>query len=399
MSSKKKEFLTLPSFTPEFMVMNILICPDKFKECMDAAEVAACIERGITKAYPQAHCRMIPMADGGEGTVQTLVTATQGCMVKARVHDPLMRAVDSFFGVSGDGKKAFIEMASASGLALLKAEERNPWFTTTFGTGELIQHALDAGCTEIIVGIGGSATVDGGVGMAQALGICFSDAQGNIVGMGGGVVGDIAHIDLSLLDPRIAGCNIHAAVDVQNPLTGKEGAACIYGPQKGADKAMVKKLDENLERLAGIIHKELHLDISTLTGGGAAGGLGAGLVAFLKGTLEPGFELVSNVVKLEEAIAWADLVITGEGRMDVQTAYGKTPAGIARLCRKQKNPVVAITGSLEDQEKLYEMGFAALIPIADKPMTLEKSMADAAVLLEKAAERTIRIFMLGKNIQ
>ncbi len=366
---------------------------------MPAGEVALHIRQGIEKVFPDAAYRIIPMADGGEGTVDALVQATGGKLVETSVHDPLMRPINSFFGVSGDGKTAFIEMAAVSGLALLNPAERNPMHTTSYGTGELIRCALDRGCREIILGIGGSATVDGGVGMAQALGICFYDAMGNIVGMGGGFVGDISHMDFSLLDSRIATCKIHAAVDVQNPLTGKNGAACVYGPQKGADADMVKKLDDNLKQLAGIISKELHTDVGALAGGGAAGGLGAGIVTFLNGSLKPGFELISKVVKLEDDIAWADLVITGEGKMDAQTAFGKTPAGVALIAKAGRKPVMAFTGAIgSDPDEFIKMGFDAVIPIADKPMTLARSLKDAGTLLESAAGRCFTLMKLGKEL-
>ena len=380
--------------------MNILICPDKFKECITAGKVAAHICNGIMKVFPGAACRVIPMADGGEGTVEALVEATKGRIESVLVHDPLMRQISSFFGVSGDGKTAFIEMAAASGLELLKSEERNPLVTTSYGTGELIRFAFDKGCSEIILGIGGSATVDGGVGMAQALGISFTDAAGNEIGPGGSNVGSIYHIDFSTVDSLLATCKIYAACDVTNLLTGPDGAAYVYGPQKGANMAMVKLLDDNLLHLSRIIIELLHIDIGKLQGGGAAGGMGAGIAAFLNGELKQGFELISQIVKLEYWIGWADLVITGEGRMDFQTAFGKTPAGVARMANRLNKPAIAFTGSLgEGTDKVQDLGFAAVIPIADKPMSLEQSMADAGRLLENAAERTFRIMDLGKVLK
>jgi glycerate kinase len=377
--------------------MHVLICPDKFKECMTAGRVAKHIRNGIIRAMPDADCRLIPMADGGEGIVEALVEATGGRVKNARVNDPLMRPVNSFFGICGDGKTAVIEMAAASGLALLKPGERNPLVTTTYGTGELIRYALDKGCLEIILGIGGSATVDGGVGMAQALGVKFLDEFGQDIGCGGGSLSRLVHIDLSGLDPRLGKCTIHAACDVANPLTGINGAAEVYGPQKGATPAMVRQLDANLEHLAQVIELTMQKDVKALPGAGAAGGMGAGIAAFLNGELKPGFELISQTVNLEKWIRWANVVITGEGKMDFQTAFGKTPAGVARLAAGLNKPVMAFTGSLEGKtDEFRELGFSAVIPIVDRPMTLEQSISNAGRLLENAAERAFRLIVLGK---
>jgi glycerate 2-kinase len=379
--------------------MRILICPDKFKECMTAANVARHIRNGILKAYPEADCRLIPMADGGEGTVEALVEGTGGKYSECRVHDPLMRKIDAVIGISGDGKAAVIEMAAASGLILLGPEERNPLVTTTFGTGEMIRHALDLGCHEIILGIGGSATVDGGVGMAQALGMKFLDAAGQEIGPGGGSLENIYEIDPSALDPRLSHCKILAACDVNNPLTGKNGAASVYGPQKGATADMVKQLDKNLTHLAWVIKDAQGIAVESLPGAGAAGGMGAGIVAFLGGELKPGLELISRFVKLKTWIKWAHLVITGEGKMDFQTGFGKTPAGVAVLSNHLHKPVVAFTGALSgDPDHFREMGFTAVIPITDMPMTLEDSINDTGRLLENAAERTFRMIRLGGDL-
>ena len=366
---------------------------------MAAGKVAAHICNGIKKVFPEAAYSLIPMADGGEGTVEALVEATNGSIENARVHDPLMRSVNSFFGVSASGNTAIIEMAAASGLNLLKPAERNPLLTTTYGTGELIRCALDKGCREIILGIGGSATVDGGVGMAQALGLRFLDAAGNHIGHGGGNLGSIYHIDMTGIDSRLAKSKIVAAYDVYNQLTGQSGAAYVYGPQKGAKPKVVKKLDDNLLHLSRVVYDQLHMDIGSLPGGGAAGGMGAGIVAFLNGELMPGFELISKIVKLEEWISWADLVITGEGRMDSQTAFGKTPAGVAKQAAAHNKPVVAFTGSLASEpDQFREMGFTAVIPIANKPMTLNESVTASGILLENAAERMARVMKLGEQL-
>jgi glycerate 2-kinase len=375
--------------------MNILICPDKFKGCLNAQLVALNIQKGILKVFPDAQCKIFPMADGGEGTVEALVKATNGQLVKVKVHDPLMRRIDSFFGVSGDGEKAFIEMSAASGLALLKPEERNPMITSTFGTGELIRFALDKGVKEIILGIGGSATIDGGMGMAQALGVSITDDTGWETEPGAISMGRIFQVNLKNLDPRVLQCKIQAACDVTNPLTGPLGAANVFGPQKGANPYMVVKLDAHLRHLSQIIRKQLHVEVEEMPGGGAAGGLGAGIVAFLKGSLNPGFELISNIVRLDEWISWADLVVTGEGKMDFQTSFGKTPAGIAGKVKNANKPVIAFTGAIGDIPGTSV--FDAVIPIADKPMTLEQSVANAPGLLENAAERVFQLIALGKK--
>jgi glycerate kinase len=378
--------------------MHILICPDKFKECLAAGDVAFHIRKGILNADEDADCKLVPMADGGEGTVETLMQATQGRIEKVLVHDPLMRPVRSFLGVSGDGRMAVIEMAAASGLALLKQEERNPLVTTTYGTGELIRYALDRGCREIILGIGGSATVDGGTGMAQALGVSFTDASGRETSPNGGGIGNIVKIDMAGLDPRLKQCRIYAACDVTNPLTGPQGAAHVFGPQKGATPPMVRQLESNLSHLAALIRDIMHHDVESLPGSGAAGGMGAGIISFLGGELKPGFELISQAVKLEEWIRWADLVITGEGRMDFQTSYGKTPAGVSALSKTLNKPVIAFTGAVSGgMQHFKSMGFETVIPIADKPMTLPESMADAGRLLENAAERAFLLIRLGNQ--
>jgi glycerate 2-kinase len=375
--------------------MNILICPDKFKDCMNARNVALNIQRGIVKVLPDARCKIFPMADGGEGTVEALVEATKGRIEKVKVHDPLMRRIDSFFGISGDNETAFIEMAAASGLALLKAGERNPMITSTFGTGELIRFALDQGVKEIILGIGGSATIDGGMGMAQALGISITDDTGWETEPGAISMGRIFQINLKNLDPRIAQCKIYAACDVTNPLTGPSGAASVFGPQKGANPYMVIKLDAHLKHLSQIIRRQLHAEVEEMPGAGAAGGLGAGIVAFLEGTLQPGFELISRICRLDEWISWADLVITGEGKMDFQTAFGKTPSGVAGMAKTLNKPVIAFTGAIGDIPG--SSAFDVVMPVADKPMTLEQSVADTGRLLENAAERVFRIIKLGKG--
>ncbi len=379
--------------------MKILICPDKFKESLKARDVADFIQRGFSRILPGADYQIVPLADGGEGTVDVLVSSTNGRIIEARVHDPLMRPIQSFFGISGDGAKAFIEMSAASGMALLRPEERDPMITTTFGTGELIRDALSHNCSEIIIGLGGSATVDAGVGMAQALGVRFTDKLGKEEGKGGGVLNLITKIDFSELHPQLKRCRIIAASDVNNVFTGMSGAARVFGPQKGANPEQVTILDNNLLHLAGLIKRDCNIDLNNTEGSGAAGGLGGGIVAFLGGEIRRGFDVVAGAVELEKYIRNADLIITGEGKIDNQTVHGKTPAGVARMAAKYKKPVIAFAGTVgESLDELYKTGISVIVPIADKPMSLEDSMRNAGVLLEAAAERTGRLLLLRKGI-
>lgn len=371
--------------------MNILIAPDSFKNCMSALEVAAAISRGIRKVNPDAEIRRIPMADGGEGTVESLIGASGGQRIALELMDPLMRKISSFYGISGDGSTAIIEMAAASGLELLDSDERNPWITTTFGTGELISHALDQGCGKILLGIGGSATNDCGTGMARALGAVFSDASGQPVEHGGGALSEVRQISMEGLDPRIWKTEIQVACDVSNPLTGPDGASQVYAPQKGAGQEMVELLDRNLEHIAGLIKGHLGIDIDREPGAGAAGGLGGGLMAFLGARLVKGFDMVAEAVLLEESIRWADLVITGEGKIDSQTRFGKTPFGVAKLAGKYGKPLIAVAGTVEaGARELYSEGFQVILPIMEKPADLESAIKDAPLLLENTGERIAR---------
>jgi glycerate kinase len=380
--------------------MRILICPDSYKECLPARQVAEHIANGIKRVRSADEIKIIPLADGGEGTVSSLVDATGGSLVWTKVRDPLLREIDSFMGILGDGKTAVIEMSSASGLALLKPGERDPWITTTFGTGELIKHALDKGCRKIIVGVGGSATNDGGMGAVAALGVRFLDENGRDLAPGGGSLSRLAEIDMTGLDKRIPACTIYVACDVTNPLTGKEGASFVYGPQKGADTAMTERLDRNLRHYAVHIKKYLGKDIEHIPGSGAAGGLSAGLMAFADASIRPGFELVSEITDLEARIAWADLIITGEGKIDFQTTFGKTAFGVASLAKERNKPVIGIAGTLgEGYETMIEKGIQCMISVTDKPMPLAEAMKNAGVLLEDTAERIFRLLQLGADLK
>jgi glycerate kinase len=365
-------------------IMKILIAPDSYKNSLSAMEVADSVKKGLRKSLPGAEIRTLPMADGGEGTVVSLIDATGGRLVKVKVHDPLMREIESSYGITGDGSMAVIEMAAASGIQLLRKEEKNPWITTTYGTGELIFAALENGCKTILLGIGGSATNDCGTGMAMAMGIKFLDRNGDPVKQGGGALGEIHRIDMSGQDPRIEHTDILIACDVSNPLTGPDGASHVYGPQKGADEDMVEKLDNNLSILAGQIKDQLGKDIEKIPGAGAAGGLGGGLIAFLEGKLVEGVPAIAERVGLEKEIQWADLVITGEGGIDYQTQFGKTPYGVAQIAKRYNKPVIAVAGTLEEgAERLYEKSFDVILSILDMPMTLEEAIEKTPVLLEK----------------
>ncbi len=373
--------------------MKIVIAPDSFKGSLSAGEVSDNIAKGVRKVFANAEIVCIPMADGGEGTVRSLVDGTKGEIVSPRVKGPLLQEVAAFYGILGDGVTAVIEMAAASGLPLLSEAERNPMKTTTYGTGELIKHALDRGCRKIIIGIGGSATNDGGAGMIKALGARLLDSNGKDVGDGGGSLGRIADIDLSHMDRRLKDCRIVAACDVDNPLTGPRGASYVFGPQKGADEEMVRLLDKNLEHFAEAALKATGVSMKDYPGAGAAGGLGGGLMAFLGAELKRGIDIVIEATGLEEKISAADLVITGEGRMDYQTQFGKTPYGVAQAAKKHNIPVVAIVGSMgHNAEVLYEHGFSGIFSIINSPMTLEEAIAVSPELLERSAENVMRMF-------
>lgn len=375
--------------------MKIVIAPDSFKGSLTAKEAASNIEIGVRNVFKHADIIKIPMADGGEGTVQSLVDSTGGKIIKVKVKGPLLDSTEAFFGILGDGKTAVIEMAAASGLLLLSSEERNPLKTTTYGTGELIKHALNYGCRNIILGIGGSATNDGGSGMAKALGAKLLDGDGNDIGFGGESLSQLSKIDISQLDERIKDTIITAACDVENPLCGPNGASHVFGPQKGADAQMVELLDRNLAHYSDVIKGTLQIDIKDIPGAGAAGGLGGGLLAFLNAKLRKGIDIVTEAVNLEKEIVDADLVITGEGMMDFQTQFGKTPFGVAKIAKKYNKPVIAIVGSIgRDAEVLYEMGIDSIFSLVDKPMSLDEAMTHSALLLQKTAERIMRLFKI-----
>jgi glycerate kinase len=375
--------------------LKIAIAPNAFKGTLTAAQAAACIERGLRRALPGLATVKIPLADGGDGTLPAIVEATGGKRVRCWVGDPLGRSIPSTFGVTGDGRTAVIEMALASGLALLKPGERNPLPTSSRGTGELIRAALDRRVTEIILGIGGSATNDGGAGLARALGVKFLDARNRELPEGGGALAKLARIDLTGLDARLKSTAISVACDVDNPLCGPRGAARVYGPQKGATPAMVRRLETGLKRLAAVIQRDAGVSVAHLPGAGAAGGLGAGLVALLGARLRPGADLVTQAIGLESKLAGCDLIITGEGRLDGQTACGKAPAGVARVARRLGIPVIAICGSLgPDAGRVRAIGIEAWFSSLEEPVPEADLPRRAPGRLERCAEQVGRLLGL-----
>ena len=379
--------------------MKIVITPQSFKGSLSAQEVAQAIARGIKRVLPDAETILVPIADGGEGTVDALVYSTHGQIMTKEVTGPLGQKAIARWGILGDGVSAVVEMAAASGITLVPAEKLNPLVATTYGTGELIRAALDAGCHRLIIGIGGSATNDGGVGMAQALGARFLDEKGKELPWGGAALARLSRIDISGLDKRLAKCRVITACDVTNPLCGERGASRVYGPQKGATKDMCQQLDQALGHYAEVIKRDLGIDVMDMAGAGAAGGLGAGLVAFLGAELVPGIEMVSEAVGLTDYLKEAALVFTGEGRMDSQTLFGKTVAGVAARAKAFHIPVVVITGEVAgDYQELYQHGIDAALSIAPGPISLKKSMADAERLVADTAERALRLILikLGK---
>ncbi|PLC58275.1 glycerate kinase [Photobacterium carnosum] len=377
--------------------MKIIIAPDSYKESLTAMEVATAIEAGFRQVMPDAEYIKLPMADGGEGTVQSLVDASNGTIIEHQVTGPLSEQVPAFFGLMGDGKTAVIEMAAASGLHLVSPEQRNPMITTSYGTGELILAALDYGVKHIIIGIGGSATNDGGIGMAQALGVQLLDNKGQALGFGGQALAQLASIDITTVDPRLAHIKLDVACDVDNPLCGEKGASHIFGPQKGATPAMVAELDQHLAHYAAIIKRDLAIDVKDMAGAGAAGGMGAALLSLFNAQLRSGIEIVIDAVHLGDIIKDADLVITGEGRIDSQTIHGKTPIGVARTAKKYHKPVIGIAGCLsQDCGVVYDHGIDAVFSVVPTAMNLEQAFKNAAINVELTARNIAAIYCLGR---
>jgi len=380
--------------------MKIAVVPNAFKGSLTASQAAACIGRGLQRACPACEVVQIPVADGGDGTARAVVEATCGRWADCRARDPLGRWIESGFGLTGDGRTAVIEMALASGLALLKPAERNPLRTGTWGTGDLIRAALDLGVQSLLIGLGGSATNDGGMGMARALGVRFLDAQGAELEGTGADLGKVARVAAEGLDPRLGPVTVDVACDVDNPLFGPRGAAPVYAPQKGADPATVRRLDDGLAHFAAALRRDVGVELSGLAGGGAAGGLGAGLVAFLGARLRPGAERVLAVAGVAERLQGCDLVITGEGRLDGQTVCGKAPAAVAGLARRLGLPVIAICGCLGPEvEKVREAGIGAYFSALEEPVPEEELPARGPGMLERCAEQVGRLLALGANLR
>ncbi len=374
----------------------ILAAPDSFKGSLSAARAARALAEGVRRVLPAEEVLEVPLADGGEGTVEALLASLGGKKVSARVQGPQGEPVDAFFGLLEDGETAVVEMAAASGLPLVPPEKRDILQASTFGTGELVRLALEEGARRIVVGLGGSATCDGGAGMAQALGFSLLDGKGRELPPGGGPLVRLARIDPSGRHPALEKVRIVAACDVQNPLLGPRGAARVFAPQKGAGPEEVEILEKGLRRLAEALRDQLGRDVADLPGAGAAGGLGAGLAGFFGASLEPGFELVARAVGLEEKIRGARLVLTGEGRLDAQTSMGKAPLGVIRLAGKMGVPVFAFAGEVAPgHEALFEEGLTSAFPLCPGPVSLEEARKMAGPWLSTAAERALRAWKAG----
>ena len=370
----------------------IVLAPDSFKESMTAKEVCVAMERGIKKVNSNIQCIHVPMADGGEGTMQSLVDATGGEVYSLEVVGPLGNKVKAEYGILGNGEIGVLEMASASGIHLVSLEERNPLITTTYGTGELIKACLDRGVKKLLIGIGGSATNDGGVGVIQALGGRFLDKEGNELGFGGGELEKLDRIDLTNFDRRLKDVVIEVACDVSNPLCGENGASYIFGPQKGASVEMIKILDNNLKHYAKVIKEQFDKDVLEIAGAGAAGGLGAGLMVFLNGNLKKGIEIVIEYSGLEKKVKNCDMVWTGEGSIDFQTQYGKTPLGVATVAKKYNKPVVALAGRVgDDIDILYEKGIDSIFGIMRGVTTIDEALKNGKENIERTSENIARL--------
>ena len=386
-------------FVKDVRTLRIVVAPDSFKGSLSAVGVANAMEEGIRMVFPAAEIRKVPIADGGEGTVEALVLATGGKMISERVIGPLGDTVEAYWGLLGDGKTAIIEMAAASGITLVAKERLNPRLATTYGTGELIKAAIDKGIRKIIIGIGGSATNDGGVGMARALGITFLDAEGRELPDGGAALANLTNIETAGADPQLKETELIVACDVDNPLCGPRGAAAVFGPQKGATPEIVAELDEALRNYASVAARVTGRDIAECPGAGAAGGLGAGLMFFTSATLRPGVEIVLEAAGFADIVKEADLVITGEGRTDFQTAYGKAPVGVAKVAKHFNVPTVCLSGGLgEGCEAVLEQGIDALMSIVPQPMALEECIRDAGKLIPAATVRLLCLLRTGMQM-
>ncbi|GHX79570.1 glycerate kinase [Vibrio cholerae] len=377
--------------------MKVVIAPDSFKESLTAKQVCDAIQAGLARVWHDAKFVAIPVADGGEGTVQSLVDATQGRLVEVKVMGPQGKRVEAFYGMLGDNQTAVIEMAAASGLHHVPVAQRDPKLTTSFGTGELIRHALDQGVTKLIIGLGGSATNDGGVGMLAALGARFTNADGDPIQLTGGGLHELTHIDLQDFDPRLQHCDILVACDVNNPLCGDKGASAVFGPQKGATPEDVQLLDGALRQFGLLTEKVTGKMVLESAGAGAAGGMGAALLAYTQARLRPGIEIVLETVQLAYQVSDADLVITGEGRIDSQTVHGKTPMGVAKVAKRFDVPVLALCGCTGDNyQAVYQCGIDAVFAAVPRAMSLEDALKESDFNLADLAENVARLWVLSK---
>ncbi|EGR1131081.1 glycerate kinase [Vibrio cholerae] len=377
--------------------MKVVIAPDSFKESLTAKQVCDAIQAGLARVWHDAKFVAIPVADGGEGTVQSLVDATQGRLVEVKVMGPQGKRVEAFYGMLGDNQTAVIEMAAASGLHHVPLAQRDPKLTTSFGTGELIRHALDQGVTKLIIGLGGSATNDGGVGMLAALGARFTNADGDPIQLTGGGLRELTHIDLQDFDPRLQNCDILVACDVNNPLCGDKGASAVFGPQKGATPEDVQLLDGTLRQFGLLTEKVTGKMVLESAGAGAAGGMGAALLAYTQARLRPGIEIVLETVQLAHQVSDADLVITGEGRIDSQTVHGKTPMGVAKVAKRFDVPVLALCGCTGDNyQAVFQCGIDAVFAAVPRAMSLDDALKESDFNLADLAENVARLWVLSK---
>lgn len=379
--------------------MKIVIACNPFKGSMTSIEVSEAIKEGFRTVWRDAAILTAPIADGGDGTLDAVASSVEHERVELSVNDALGRSRESEYLLTEGGGAAVIEMAKASGLAMLDNSERNVMKASTAGTGELINDALCKGAKKVLVGIGGSATNDGGTGMAAVLGYRFLDGSGGEITPCGGNLGDIRSIDSSGVDEAVKGIEFLVASDVTNPLLGPEGASAVYGPQKGATDAQVKELDSGLANLAAIVRRDLGIDLEDFPGAGAAGGLGYGLMVFLGATLKPGIDLMIDATKLADKMNGADLAVTGEGRMDSQSAHGKAPFGVLELAKKNGVPVIAFCGGFEDEHELIRAGFSAVVPVVDGPMSVEDAVAGGCELTRRAAARVAALISMGARFR
>jgi len=384
---------------PNKKSLRILVAPNAFKESLTAIEAAEAISRGIQKVLPEARITSLPIADGGDGTLEAVVSGTGGKILRARVLDPLGKKITAHYGLTGNGKTAIIEMSRASGLALVPTKLRNPMTTTSYGTGQLINAALKRGVKEIILGIGGSATLDGGIGALQALGFLFLDRRKQPVGRGGKGLGSLKHIQMHRIHPLLRKTRILVACDVDNPLIGPRGAAAVFGPQKGATSNMVRKLDQSLAKLSQIIQRSTGQNISQHPGTGAAGGIAGSFMGLLGAQLLPGSDLIFDLLKVRRWVPRVDCIITGEGQIDFQTPFGKGPGMLAKIAKEHQIPVIGIAGSIaKDVSDLFEQGFTALFSIVRSPISIEVAIQHAAQLVESESEQVARLLRCARNL-